>query len=66
MRGDKIVTIEINPENGTFTVDTEGFHGTGCDSIHKAFEAMGKVTKEIKKPEYNERAPNRNVLHVRA
>jgi len=41
----KIVTIDIDKEAGTFSVDTEGFHGQGCQAIHQALEAMGTVTK---------------------
>ena len=48
----KIVTIDIDKEAGTFSVDTEGFHGQGCQAIHQAFEAMGTVTRETIKPEF--------------
>ena len=33
-------------------MDTEGFHGQGCQAIHQAFESMGTVTKETIKPEF--------------
>lgn len=48
----KIVTIDVDEEAGTFTVDTDGFHGKGCKAIQEAFESMGTVVKEVVKPEY--------------
>ena len=59
---DQIVTIEIDAEDGTMSVDTENFHGQGCKAVHEAFESMGKVTKEVLKPEYYQASPNRNTL----
>jgi hypothetical protein len=57
----KIITIDIDKEAGTFSVDTAGFQGTGCQGIHDAFAKMGKVTKEVKKPEYYAK-PNGNTV----
>ena len=48
----KIITIDIDKEAGTFTVDTDGFHGVGCKAVQDAFKAMGTVVKENKKPEF--------------
>lgn len=58
----KLITIDIDKEAGTFSVDTEGFHGQGCSAIHKAFESMGTVTKDVKKPEYYAGPGNGNQL----
>jgi len=43
----KIVTIDIDKEAGTFSVDTEGFHGQGCQAIHQAF---GPWARSPRKP----------------
>jgi hypothetical protein len=61
---DQVITIIIDPEAETVSVDTEGFHGQGCQDIHRAFEAMGPVTKEELKPEYYESNRNQNTVRV--
>ena len=61
---EQIVTIEIDAEDGTMTVDTENFHGQGCKAVHEAFESMGKVTKEVLKPEYYKANPNQNTVRT--
>jgi hypothetical protein len=61
---DKIVTIILDPETETMSVDTEGFQGVGCKAVHQAFEAMGPVTKEVLKPAYHEGNRNQNLLRT--
>ena len=46
----KLITIDVNLSDKTFTVDTDGFQGNGCGAIQKAFEGMGTVTKDTPKP----------------
>lgn len=58
----KKITLIIDPETETMSVETEGFRGQGCKAVHKAFEAMGTVTKEVIKPEYYEANRNQNLV----
>jgi hypothetical protein len=48
----KIVTVDIDLENGNFSVDLTGFQGKGCEDVQRVFDAVGKRTKDIKKPEF--------------
>ena len=48
----KLVTVTINEETATFSVDNTGFKGKGCEDIIKAFESLGTITASKKKPEY--------------
>lgn len=48
----KIITIDIDKEAGTFTVDTAGFHGVGCKAVQDAFATMGTIKSEKPKPEF--------------
>ncbi len=61
---EQIVTIEIDAEDGTMTVDTENFHGQGCKAVQEAFESMGKVIKEVLKPEYYQGNRNQNTVRT--
>jgi hypothetical protein len=61
---DKIITIELDPNTETMSVETDGFNGQGCKAIHAAFESMGKVTKEVLKPEYYKANPNQNTVRT--
>ena len=47
-------TIEvIVTEDAIITVEAIGFHGKGCEKATKALEeALGKVVKRDKKPEF--------------
>ncbi len=64
MPKEEILTIIIDPENETISTETEGFTGTGCAAIHDAFDAMGKVTKDERKPEYYAGKHNANRVGV--
>lgn len=58
----KIITIEID-ENGDQTVDLQGYHGKGCAAVQAVFErAIGKSTKVVRKPEYNQQGINKNTI----
>lgn len=49
----KIITIEIEQNgSGKFSVDLTGFEGKGCADVQAAFDELGTITKEVKKPEY--------------
>ena len=54
----KIITIEIDPSDASFTVNLTGFHGTGCTDVIKAFASIGETTKVIEKPEFKEKNQN--------
>ena len=54
----KLVTVTLDENTGSFSVDLTGFHGKGCADVVKAFEELGKTTKSIKKPEYNQTTAN--------
>ena len=58
----QLVTIDIDKEAGTFTVDTAGFHGAGCKGIHDAFAKMGTVVKEKAKPEFYEKPAGSRIV----
>jgi len=58
----KVITVVLDPESETMSVDTEGFNGVGCQAIHQAFEEMGPVTKEMLKPEYHQGNRNQNTV----
>jgi hypothetical protein len=50
----KIITIEVDPETGNLTVDTDGYEGKGCAAVQEAFAAtLGKSTHSTNKAEYN-------------
>lgn len=50
----KVITITIDEETSESAVDLTGFHGKGCADVIKAFDGLGKVTKDAKKPEFNQ------------
>ena len=54
----RIISIDIDPKDASFTVDLTGFKGIGCDQVIKAFASIGEVTKEITKPEFKDKAIN--------
>jgi hypothetical protein len=54
----KQVTIELNTETAAISVDRTGFQGQGCDAVTKAFENLGEVTLDKKKPEYKQKSIN--------
>jgi hypothetical protein len=47
----KTVTIEID-EQGTSSIDLEGFQGKGCGDVVKALQSRDVVTKSRSKREY--------------
>ena len=48
------VIIDITPEGET-TVKAQGFQGAQCKDATRAIEnALGKTTKDAKKPEYSQ------------
>jgi hypothetical protein len=54
----KTVNVDID-ENGDISVDILGGVDNSCKAISDAFKKMGKVTKDVKKPEFY-RQPNQN------
>lgn len=55
MRGQKEVTIKIDPE-GNCSIEGEGFIGPECAKfLSEIEEALGTVTSHIDKPEYRQR-----------
>jgi len=51
----QIVKIEVNDDNGEFSVDLTGFHGKGCDSIIAACAEIGAIKTHIHKTEFHEK-----------
>lgn len=56
----KTVNVDID-EKGNISVDIIGGIDGSCKAIADAFKKLGKVTKDVKKPEYY-RAPNQNTI----
>lgn len=54
----KIITVTIDEETAETSVDLAGFHGKGCAEVLKAFEGLGKITKQGKKPEFFQQQQN--------
>ena len=52
----KMVKVTIDESTANVDIDLIGFHGKGCDSLFRAFASVGKITKEVIKPEYREQA----------
>jgi hypothetical protein len=50
----KNITVEISPDGSEVSVDLTGFKGVGCKAVAKAFDSLGKVTKDVTKPEYHQ------------
>lgn len=48
---EKLITIVID-ENGSSSVDLEGFQGQGCGDVTKDFRGGDAVTESSKKREY--------------
>lgn len=52
----KSIHVEID-EQGAVVIDAKGFKGADCEKATRFIEeALGKVTKKTKKPEYNSKA----------
>lgn len=56
----KTVNVDIDSE-GNMSVDIIGGIDGSCKAIADAFKTMGKVTKDVKKPEYY-KTPNQNTI----
>lgn len=55
----KLVTVDLELNGtGEFSVDLIGFQGKGCADVQAAFAELGKVTKDIKKPEFKQTTLN--------
>lgn len=57
----KTVNVDID-EAGNVTVDIIGGVDGSCKAVADAFKKLGRVTKDVKKPEYY-KAPNQNKLN---
>lgn len=55
---DKDITITVFDDDASVQVDLNGFQGTGCSDVLKAFKELGKLKLEKKKPEYLKRGNN--------
>lgn len=53
----KTVHVDID-EQGNVSVDIIGGTDSSCHDVTEAFKKLGKVVKDVKKPEYY-RQPNR-------
>jgi hypothetical protein len=56
----KTVNVDVD-EDGNISVDIIGGHDNTCKQIVDAFKKLGKVTKDVKKPEYYKQ-PNQNTI----
>ncbi len=56
----KTVNVDID-EEGNVSVDIIGAIDGTCKHVADAFKKIGKVTKDVKKPEYYKQ-PNQNVI----
>ena len=57
----KTVNVDIDVA-GNVTVDIIGGVDGSCKAVADAFKKLGRVTKDVKKPEYY-KAPNQNKLN---
>lgn len=52
----KVIQVEID-EQGAVVIDAKGFKGADCEKATRFIEeALGKVKKKTKKPEYNSKS----------
>lgn len=56
----KTINVDID-EDGNVSVDIIGAIDGTCKHVADAFKKIGKVTKDVKKPEYYKQ-PNQNVI----
>lgn len=56
----KTVNVDID-EQGNLAVDIIGGLDGSCKAVADAFKKIGKVTKDVHKPEYY-KAPNKNTI----
>lgn len=57
----KTITVEIS-KDGKASIDLAGFEGEGCEAVAKAFDELGKVEEDKKKPEFYKGAGNKNFI----
>ena len=58
----KTVNVDID-EDGNISVDIIGGVDGSCKAVADAFKKVGRVVKDVKKPEYY-RAPNQNKIQT--
>jgi len=58
----KTINVDID-DDGNVSVDILGGIDSSCKGIADAFKKLGKVTKDVKKPEYY-RSPNQNTVRT--
>jgi hypothetical protein len=58
----KTVNVDID-ENADISVDIIGGVDSSCKAISEAFKKIGKVTKDVKKPEFYKQ-PNQNRINT--
>jgi len=58
----KTVNVDID-EDGNISVDIIGGLDSSCKAIADAFKKVGKVTKDVKKPEFYKQ-PNQNRIQT--
>lgn len=56
----KTINVDIDSE-GNVSVDIIGGTDSSCKAVADAFKKLGKVTKDVKKPEFY-RSPNQNTI----
>lgn len=54
----KLITIRIDEKTGKSSIDLAGYHGVGCADVMKAFDGLGTVSKDDKKPEFKQKTIN--------
>jgi hypothetical protein len=59
----KTINVDIDNETGDLSVDIIGGTDSSCKAVADAFKKLGKVTKDIHKPEYY-KAPNQNKVQT--
>lgn len=58
----KTVNVDID-ENGDVSVDIIGGIDGSCKAVAEAFKKLGRVTKDVKKPEFYKQ-PNQNRINT--
>ncbi len=58
----KTVNVDID-EHGNVSVDIIGGTDGSCKAVAAAFKKLGKVTKDVKKPEFYNN-PNKNTIRT--
>ena len=58
----KTINVDVD-EEGNVSVDIIGGVDSSCHAVANAFKKLGKVTKDVKKPEFY-RQPNQNRINA--